>query len=90
MLDIVRKIWTPSSSRRRRRALDDIRRQFASSGYALDDLTDAQLEAAITRGKDNIEKLPPLTGKTLYWTLRRISPDDKQLQRRKMKQALQV
>lgn len=87
MLNMIRKIWTPSTARRRRRVLDDFRRQIAAIGYALDDLTDAQLEAKITRGKWNIEKLLPLTGKALYWALRQISPDDRQLQMRKLKQA---
>ena len=90
MFDMVRKIWMPSSSRRRKRALDNLRRQVASCGYALDDLTDDQLEALITRGEGSIEMLPPLTGKTLYWTLRRISPDIGQLQRRKIRSAPQV
>lgn len=87
MLNMIRKIWTPSSARRRSQTLDDFRRQIAAIGYALDDLTDAQLEAKITRGKTSIEKLPPLTGKALYWALRQISPDDGQLRMRKLKQA---
>lgn len=86
MFTKIRNFWTPSLKRRRRRALDTIRRQIADSGYALDDLTDSELEAAITRGEGGIEKVLPLTGKTIYWTLRRLSPDDRQLQRRKMKQ----
>jgi hypothetical protein len=90
MLNIVRKIWTSLLSRRRRNALDDLRREITSFGYALDDLTDAQLESAITRGEGSIEALPPLTGKTLYWILRRVSPDDRQLEQRKMKQVLPI
>jgi DNA-binding transcriptional LysR family regulator len=86
MIEMISKIWTPSSKRRRRRALDSIRRQIESSGYALDDLTDSELEAAITRGEGGIEEALPLTGKKIYWTLRRLSPDDRQLQQRKIKQ----
>jgi hypothetical protein len=72
------------------RVLDSIRRQFESSGYALDDLTDSELEAAITRGEGGIEEVLPLTGKKIYWTLRRLSPDGRQLQRRKIKQPPQM
>jgi hypothetical protein len=90
MLEMMSKIWTPPSERRRRRALDSIRRQFESSGYALDDLTDSELEAAITRGEGGIEEVLPLTGKKIYWTLRRLSPDGRQLQRRKIKQPPQM
>ena len=86
MLGMISKIWTPPSKRRRRRALDTIRRQIADSGYALDDLTDSELEAAITRGEGGIENVLPLTGKTIYWTLRRLSPGDRQFQQRRIKQ----
>ncbi len=87
MLEMINKIWTPSAQNRRRRTLDTVRRQFESSGYTLDDLTDSELEAAITRGAGGIEKVLPLTGKKIYWTLRRISPDDGQLRQRKIKQS---
>lgn len=85
MAGMISEIWEPSSDRRRRRAFDNIRRQIADSGYALDDLTDSKLEAAITRGEGGIEQALPLTAKTIYWTLRRLSPGDGQLQRRKVK-----
>lgn len=84
MLEKISKIWQP---RQKRRALAEVRRQIANSGYALDDLSDSELEAAITRGQGGIEKVLPLTGKAIYWTLRRLSPDSGQLQRRKIKQS---
>lgn len=84
-MGMISKIWTRSS--RQRRVLDSIRRQFESSGYVLDDLTDSELEAAITRGEGRIEKALPLTGKAIYWALRRIWPDSKELQRRKINQS---
>ena len=87
MIGMIGKIWTQSLERRKRQALDTIRRQIADSGYALDDLTDSQLEAAITRGEGGIENVLPLTGKKIYWTLRRLLPDGRQLQRRKVKKA---
>ena len=90
MIGMIRKIWTLSSNRRRRQMLDSIRQQIADSGYALDDLTDSELEAAITRGEGGIERVLPLTGKTIYWTLRKLSSDGRQLQRRKIKQPPRV
>ena len=94
MIGLISKIWTHSFSaakrRRQQEALDVIRRQIADSGYALDDLTDSELETAITNGAGEIKNFAPLTGKTIYWTLRRLSPDDRQLARRKVKQPLQM
>ena len=89
MLGMINKIWMPSAQSRRKRTLDNVRRQIENSGYTLDDLTDAELETAVTRDGDGIEKVLPLTGKEIYWTLRRISPDGRQLQRRKIKQPQQ-
>lgn len=86
MLGKIRKIWMASA---RRRILDKVRRQFETCGYTLDDLTDSQLEAAITRGEGGIETVPPLTAKTIYWMLRRLSPDGK-LRERKIKQMPQT
>jgi hypothetical protein len=90
MIGMISKIWTPSSKRRRRRALNTIRRQIADSGYSLDDLTDFELEAAITRGESGVENVLPLTGRMIYWTLRRLSRDDRQLHQRKIKQSPQI
>jgi hypothetical protein len=89
MLEKICKIWT-QSKRRRRRILDNVRRQIADCGYALDDLSDSELEAAISRGAGGIEKVLPLTGKAIYWTLRRLSPDHSQIQRRKIKKPPQT
>ena len=94
MIGLISKIWTHifSAAKRRKQLelLDGIRRQIADSGYALEDLTDSELETAITNGAGEIENFAPLTGKTIYWTLRRLSPDDRQLVRRKIKQPLQM
>ena len=90
MLEKLSKIWARSSKRRRRRMLDNARRQIADSGYAIDDLSDSELEAAITRSAGGIEKVLPLTGKAIYWTLRRLSPDGRQIQKRKIKQPPQT
>lgn len=83
MLKKLSRIWHPQ---RRCQTLAEIRRQIADSGYALDDLSDSELEKAFTRGAGGIEKVLPLTGKTIYWALRRLAPGDAQLQRRKIKQ----
>ena len=86
MIETIRKIWTPSR-RRRKLALDDVRRQFANCGYTLEDLTDSELERLITYGTGEIEKLHPLTAKKIYWTLRKISPDGSRFEKRKIKRA---
>ena len=87
MLERITKIWMP---RRRRRAFAEVRRQITDSGYALDDLSDSELEAVITRGAGGIENVLPLTGKAIYWTLRRLSRDSRQLVQRKIKQPPQT
>jgi hypothetical protein len=90
MFGVVNKIWMLSARSRKKRTLDNVRRKFESCGYTLDDLTDSELEAVITRGEGGIEKVLPLTAKAIYWTLRRISPDSRQLRRRKIKQPQQM
>jgi hypothetical protein len=74
------KTWMPWE-RRRRRALENAREQIASCGYKLDDLADSQLEAALIQSESGIDEVP-LTGKRIYWALRRISPDGKLFRQR--------
>jgi hypothetical protein len=57
--------------RRRRRALVNIRREFARGGYPLDHFRDAQIEAALTCWKDDISAVT-LSAKTIYHALRRL------------------
>lgn len=58
---------------RRRRRLIRIRREFARCGYPLDHLDDSGVENALTGGECRIEEVP-LTAKTIYFALRRLSP----------------
>ncbi len=57
---------------RRRRTLARIRRQFAESGHPLDDLDDANIEAALTLGECRIEQIQ-ITAKSIYFALRRLA-----------------
>lgn len=62
---------------RRRRTLVLIRRKFAESGHPLDDLDDANIEAALTLGKCRIDQVT-LTAKSIYFALRRLAEKRKQ------------
>jgi hypothetical protein len=73
MLEKGREILSLRRSFRRRRTLNKIRREFEKLGYAFNDVTDSELEAAITFAGNSVEDFLPLTGKTMYWMLRRIS-----------------
>ena len=57
---------------RRKRRLKRIRREFARCGYPLDHLDDSGVAAALTGGKTRIEEVP-LTAKTIYFALRRLT-----------------
>jgi hypothetical protein len=83
MLDMVRKICKGSPPERGD-VVESFRKEAANCGYSLDDRTDAQLEAALSFSERNIEKLMPLTGRTIYWALRRLSPGAMQRQKRKI------
>lgn len=66
-MKLLKKFFKFLESRRRRRAVRKIRREFASAGYPLDQFRDSQIEAA----------LPWHTGvtvsaKTIYRTLKRL------------------
>lgn len=58
--------------RKRRRALSNIRREFKKCGYPLDRMGDAQVEAALTRGKSEIFNVV-LNAKIMNHALRRLS-----------------
>ena len=58
-------------TRRRRRALRNIRREFAKAGYALDQFGDSQIEVALTRWNDDIAAFT-VSAKTIYRTLKRL------------------
>lgn len=74
---------------RRRRRLAQIRREFENCGYPLEHLDDAGIEAALTGGKCRIEEIP-LSAKTIYFALLRLSKGDKHFRMRKTKQAARM
>lgn len=75
MLRAIYKSWGPGEQRRKKRVLNKIRRQLASYGYGVGDLTDIELEAAVAYGGKRVEDAMPLTAKKAYWILRRLPPD---------------
>jgi hypothetical protein len=76
---MIKTIRRKARDWRRRRRLNLIRREFARSGYPVEHLNDARLEKALTGGGSSgsrrIENVP-LTAKTIYFALRRLSTDD--------------
>ena len=83
MFGKIYKNWVARNQRRRRKVLDEIRGQFELHGYSLEDLADSEVEEAITFYSDPIENSMPLTGKKIYWVLRRLSPDGERFRRRR-------
>ena len=75
MFGKIYKNWVARNQRRRERVLDEIRGQFELHGYSLEGLTDSEVEEAIAYYGDPIENSMPLTGKKIYWILRRLSPE---------------
>lgn len=68
--------------RRRKRFLREIRHQVETCGYSVSQISDADLEAAVTHIGRRLEGLTPLTAKKTFWILRRLSPDVSQLRKR--------
>lgn len=68
---MVEKFYQIMKTRRRRRALANIRREFAKAGYPLDHLEDSQIEAALTRWNDDIAAVT-VSAKTIYRALKRL------------------
>ena len=56
-------------SRRRRRKIRKIRREFARAGYLLDQFRDSQIEAAL---RANTDVGFTISAKTIYRTLKRL------------------
>ena len=71
---------------RRRRRLARVRRAFARCGYPLDHLDDSGVEDVLTGGEGRIEDVP-LTAKTIYFALRRLSPSERTYLRGRQKNA---
>ena len=68
---MVEKFYQILKTRRRRRALSNIRREFAKAGYPLDHFGDSQIEAALTRWNDDIAAVT-LNAKAIYRALQRL------------------
>jgi hypothetical protein len=84
MLRAIYKSWRPGGERRKKRVLNKIRRQLASCGYGVGDLTDIELEAAVAYGGKRVVDVMPLTAKKAYWILRRLPPDVTGFRRQKL------
>ena len=68
---INKKFYQISKARRRRRALDNIRREFKKAGYPLDQFGDSQVEAALTRWSNDIAEVE-LNANAMYRALRQL------------------
>lgn len=68
-MKLLKKFYHILESRRRRREVRKIRREFARAGYPLDQFRDSQIEAALHR---NTEVGFTINAKTIYRTLKRL------------------
>jgi hypothetical protein len=68
-MKLLKKFYQILESRRRRREVRKIRREFARAGYPLDQFRDSQIEAALCR---NTEAGFTINAKTIYRTLKRL------------------
>ena len=82
MFKTVHKHWIDRRRRRRTRFLREIRHQFETCGYSVSEISDSDLETALTYMGPRTEKTAPLTARSAFWTLRRLSPDVSELRRR--------
>jgi hypothetical protein len=68
-MKLLKKFYQILESRRRRREVKKIRREFARAGYPLDQFRDAQIEAAL---RANTDVGFTISAKTIYRTLKRL------------------
>jgi hypothetical protein len=69
---LVAKFYKIFETRKRRRALVKIRREFARAGFTLDHFPDSQIELALTRWNDDITAVT-LSAKTIYRALKQLA-----------------
>ena len=69
MMKLLKKFYQILESRRRRREVRKIRREFARAGYPLDQFRDSQIEAAL---RPNTDVRFTISAKTIYRTLKRL------------------
>jgi hypothetical protein len=70
---LVAKFYKIIESWKKRRALVNIRREFAEAGFTLDHFPDSQIEGALTRWNDDITAVT-LSAKTIYRALKQLAP----------------
>jgi hypothetical protein len=68
---LVTKLKQFAESRRRQRAIVNIRREFEKAGYPLNHFDDSQIEAALTRWSDDISTVT-VSAKIIYRALKRL------------------
>jgi hypothetical protein len=68
-MKLLKKFSQILKSRRRRREVRKIRREFAKAGYPLDGFRDSQIEAAL---RPNTDVGFTISAKTIYRTLKRL------------------
>ena len=68
---LVTKLNQFVESRRRQRAIVNIRREFLKAGYPLDHFGDSQIETALTRWNDDISAVT-VSAKIIYRALKRL------------------
>lgn len=68
---LVTKFKQFVESRRRQRAIVNIRREFLKAGYPLDHFGDSQIEAALTRWNNDISAVT-LNANAMHHALRRL------------------
>jgi len=68
-MKLLKKFYQLLESRRQRREIKKIRREFARAGYPLDQFRDSQIEAALHR---NTEVGLAISAKTIYRMLKRL------------------
>ena len=68
---LITKLKRFAESRRRRRAIVNIRREFLKAGYSLYHFGDSQIEAALTRWNDDISSVT-VSAKIIYRALKRL------------------
>lgn len=69
---MIAKFYNILETRKRRRALVNIRREFARAGFSLDHFPDSQIEGVLTRWNDDITAVT-LSAKTIYRALRQLA-----------------
>ena len=65
-MKLLKKFYQILKSRKQRREVMKIRREFAKAGYPLDQFRDSQIEAALRSNTDTI------SAKIIYRTLKRL------------------